>query len=132
MSLLIDRRAYSSGDVGARRTSNVEQLLCEFQGTRECDGNGLRRDLAPRKVVPCVKRRSLDGPLRHGSSETGELVLAQNDLDHAAPASASERAWTRCPETTGGSRRASEERRDLVEGYRKPLDRRFERGQGYA
>ena len=92
----------------------------------------LRRDLAPRKVVPCVKRRSLDGPLRHGSSETGELVLAQNDLDHAAPASASERAWTRCPETTGGSRRASEERRDLVEGYRKPLDRRFERGQGYA
>ena len=30
------------------------------------------------------------------------------------------------------SRRASEERRDPVEGYRKPLDRRFERGQGYA
>jgi hypothetical protein len=40
-------------------------------------------------------------PRRSGSLETSELVLAQNDLDHAAPVSASERAWTRCPETTG-------------------------------
>jgi hypothetical protein len=32
----------------------------------------------------------LDGPHRHSSLKTGELVLAQDDLDHAAPASASE------------------------------------------
>ena len=73
-----------------------------------------------------------DRPSRHSSLETGELVLAQNDLDHAAPASASERAWTRCPETADGSIRTSEERRDLVEVYRKPFHRRFERGQGFA
>src|SRR2546427_10425354 len=73
-----------------------------------------------------------DRPSRHSSLETGELVLAQNDLDHAAPASASERAWTGCPETTGGSRRTSEKRRDLVEGYRKAVHRRFEGGQGFA
>src|SRR5438128_12691463 len=73
-----------------------------------------------------------DRPSRHSSLETGELVLAQNDLDHAAPASASERARTRCPETADGSIRTSEERRDLVEVYRKPFHRRFERGQGFA
>jgi hypothetical protein len=39
-----------------------------------------------RETVPCLKSRMFDRPLRHGSPQTGELVLAQDDLDHAAPA----------------------------------------------
>src|SRR5438128_10046858 len=73
-----------------------------------------------------------DRPSRRSSLETGELVAVQDDLDHAAPASAAGRAWTGGPETVDGSIRTSEERRDLVEVYRKPFHRRFERGQGFA
>src|SRR5207253_8695538 len=116
----------------ARRSGNGEQLPCEFHGACERDGNGLRGDLAPRKVVTRLKVRACDRLLRHGSFETGELVLAQDDLDHAVPASASERAWTGCPETTGGPRRTRDKRRDLAEGQRKPSQPRSERGQGFA
>ena len=85
MRLPVDRRANPCGDIGARRAGDGEQLLCEFQGARERNNDGLRSDLVARKVVPRFERRVLDRPFRNGSLETSELVLAQNDLDHGSP-----------------------------------------------
>src|SRR2546430_312368 len=90
MRLLVDRGANPSRDIGARGPGDGEQLLCQWQGARERDGHRLRGDLAPGKVVACLERRILGRPPRHGSLQTGDLVLAEDDLDHAAPASASE------------------------------------------
>ena len=71
----------------------------------------------------------LDRPHRHGSFETGELVLAQDDLDQCRTRF---RIRTRLDEESRdllmGRGVPNEERRDQVEGFSKPLSRQFEGG----
>jgi hypothetical protein len=81
MRLLIDRGADPGGNIGACRLSNGEPLLCDFWRASERNGDGLWSDLVARKILSRLKRRMLDRALGNGRLETGELTLAQDNLD---------------------------------------------------